>query len=83
MRIQVMNYPATFEFSIRKKDLPTFISSGTPGMDYDCIMCEVRNNILYKKLKQLKIRSYGHGYEDYVVEVVTPTPDGEIWQLSS
>lgn len=78
--IKIDGYPAHFEFKIRAK-LPKFISSGTIGKDYDCEYCEVRNHLLLKYLKRLKINSPYHEYEDYVVEVVTETEDGEIWQL--
>lgn len=81
-RIQVKQYPATFEFNIRT-ELPPFISGTTPEGHYDAEMCEVRNDLLLKHMKRLKVNSPCHAYEDYVVEVVTPTLDGEIWQLGS
>lgn len=80
--IKIDGYPAYFEFKIKTK-LPRFVSSGTIGKDYLCEYCDIRNTLLLKYLKKLKINSPCHGYEDYVVEMVTETEDGEIWQLGS
>lgn len=75
-RIQIKEYPDTFEFNIRTK-LPKFKNG--KGFKY----CDIRNELLYKYLKKLNINSPYHHYGDYVVEVVTKTSDGEIWQLGS
>lgn len=71
MRIQINNYPSTFSFHTRKK-LPEF--------EYGC---QTRVTILHKKMNKLKPDSPYHSYEDFTVEVVYKTPDGEIWQLGS
>jgi hypothetical protein len=95
--IRINGYPATFEFKIRTK-LPKFDNDSDSELnkaDWDNMTDEqyrnrknyqaeeVRNRLLLKYLTKLKIYSFGHRYEDYVVEVVTETPDGEIWQLGS
>jgi hypothetical protein len=92
--IKINGYPATFEFKIRT-ELPEFDNNsweneGGDNMTQEqyenrknCKAEEIRNEILFRYLKKLKIRSFGHGYGDYVVEKVTVTNDGEIWQLGS
>lgn len=81
-KVKIVSYPTDFEF-VTNIALPKFISSGTVGVDYDCEMCEVRNQLLHINMKLQKINSPCHAYEDYVVEVVTKTEDGEIWRLGS
>lgn len=92
--IKVNGYPAHFEFKIRT-ELPKFDNDEYLRVDWDNITEEeyvarpqykaeqVRRKLLLKYLKKLNIYSFGHAYEDYVVEVVTETEDGEIWQLGS
>lgn len=75
--IKIEHYPATFEFRIRT-NLPKFCN-GENNFKY----CEVRNKLLYKYLRKLKIYSPCHHYGDYVVERVRKTEDGEIWTLGS
>lgn len=95
--IRINGYPATFEFKIRTK-LPKWDKSQDDNFtdgDWQNMTDEqyenrvnfqaeqIRNKFLLKYLKKLKIYSFGHGYGDYVVEGVTETEDGEIWQLGS
>lgn len=92
-RIQIKKYPATFEFKIRT-ELPEFDNHAWEDDDgyqtqeqwenrKNHKAEEIRQKLLLKYLKKLKVYSFGHGYEDYVVERVTVTEDGEIWQLGS
>lgn len=92
--IKINNYPATFEFKIRT-ELPEFDNDAWKDEDFENMTQyeyenrknykaeEVRQKLLLKYLKKLNIYSFGHHYEDCVVEVVTKTEDGEIWQLGS
>jgi hypothetical protein len=70
-RIIIQDYPATFHFDVRK-DLPDFD-------DY----CKVRQEILLRQFKKQNIDSPCHGYNEYVIEMVEPIFDGEIWILGS
>ncbi len=93
-RIQIHSYPATFEFNIRT-ELPLFDNNADTDMtdaDWENVVWEDRKNykaeeirkrLLFRYLNKLKIYSPCHAYGDYVVERVTETPDGEIWQLGS
>jgi hypothetical protein len=95
-RIQIHSYPATFEFTIRT-ELPPFDNDSHLGLsdsDYEDENFvwedrknykaeQVRKRLLLRYLNKLKIHSPCHAYGDYVVERVTETPDGEIWQLGS
>lgn len=95
--IKVDGYPATFEFRIRT-ELPKWDRSEDDkltGDDWNKMTCEqyenrknysaeqVRNDLLHKHMRRLKVYSPCHAYGDYVVEVVTETSDGEIWHLGS
>jgi len=75
--ITILDYPQTFSF--------TTITKLTPfnNDDPDVESCEVRRKLLLKNLKKYKIDSPCHDYTDYVVEIVYPTDDGEIWFLGS
>lgn len=69
--ITVVGYPDTFSFITRQK-LPEF--------EYGC---EVRNSIVKKKMKELKVYSPCHSYDDYVVAIVDKKYRQEFWHLES
>ncbi len=72
-KIKVIDYPATFTFKTDVKLLPKFKYG-----------CKVRDAILLEQLKNQKIASPNHEYEDYTVEKVVKTHDGgENWYLGS
>lgn len=73
-KIQINSYPDTFSF-ILKEELPAF--------NRDLGPCETRDRILHEQMRTLKVNSPYHAYEDYTVEVVTKTAEGEIWRLGS
>ena len=77
MKIKVDTYPETFTFETRAK-FPKFVNSGK-----NFAYCKNRNAVLLRALKRLNIDSPCHAYEDYVVESVRKTKDGEVWQLGS
>lgn len=70
-RIIIHDYPATFYFDVRK-DLPEFNE-----------FCPVRQKILLRQLKRQNIDSPCHSYNDYVIEMVEPYYNGEIWIIGS
>lgn len=76
-KITIKYYPQTFSFNTITK-LPPFNND-----DPDYEICEVRQRLLLKNLKKYKIDSPCHLYTDYIVEIVYPTDDGEIWFLGS
>lgn len=95
--IRINGYPDYFEFKTRTK-LPKFDNNADLELtdeDWDNMTDEqyrkrknyeaeqIRQKLLLRYLKKLRIYSFGHAYEDYVVEIVTETEDGEIWQLGS
>ena len=67
----IESYPCDFEFTT-ELELPEF--------DYGC---DVRTNLLHKKMHELQVYSFGHGYEDYIVEMVIEKDNVEIWRLGS
>jgi hypothetical protein len=71
MKIYVVGYPTSFTFDIPGK-LPRFDGS-----------CKKRDRILRDAMKRLKVNSPNHAYEDYVVEIVEDTGNGEAWHLGS
>lgn len=71
MKIKIESYPCTFEFKTPAR-FRKFNSH-----------CDARDAILHKAMKALKIVSPCHDYEDYTVEMVEKTKDGEIWHLAS
>lgn len=73
-KITIEHYPATFSFNTRAK-LPKF--------NRNSYSCKVRQKLLLKNLKKFNIDSPCHAYEDYVVELVHKTSNGEIWRLGS
>jgi len=75
--IIIDSYPATFSFEI-EGELPKFYN-GRRRFKY----CDVRNDLLRKHMRILKVYSPCHDYGDYVVEHVTKTPRGEVWELGS
>lgn len=92
--IVVDRYPCTFEFKIRTI-LPKFDNDEYLTVDWENITDEeyearpqyqaeqIRRKLLLRHMKRLKVYSPCHAYEDYVVEEVTETEDGEIWELGS
>jgi hypothetical protein len=73
-KITVKDYPSTFSFTI-DDDLPEF--------DEEEEYCEVRTEILHEMMHCMQIPSPCHLYEDYVVQVVEITEEGETWYLGS
>jgi hypothetical protein len=71
MKIEVIAYPTSFEFETKA----TF-----PKFDYGC---DVRCKELVKAMSELDVNSSSHQYEDYIVEQVEVTKDGERWHLGS
>ena len=70
-KIAIKVYPASFKFTTNVA-LPPF-----------SIGCRVRNLVLVDAMENLKIKSPNHSYDDYVVEDVKITKDGERWGLGS
>lgn len=73
--ITINYYPQTFSFTTYTK-LPPFNIDASES-------CEVRQRLLLKNLKKYKIDSPYHLYTDYLVEMIIPTDNGEIWLLGS
>jgi len=71
MIIQILGYPQTFSFKTTKK-LPKFKDA-----------CPVRGKLLVKEMELQDIDSPSHSYDEYVVELIETTKDGEIWSLGS
>jgi len=69
--ITVVGYPDTFSF-VTRQVLPEFEWN-----------CPVRNKILYKKLRELKIDSPCHGYSEYGLEEIVKKYGQEFWYLGS
>ena len=70
MKIKVLSYPLDMEFSTRVV-LPKFVYA-----------CPVRTKLIRNRLKKLKKYSC-HTAEDFIVEQIEKTPEGEIWHLGS
>ncbi len=72
INITVVGYPSTFSFVV-DKPLPAFKYG-----------CEVRRKLLQEAMELQQIESPFHEYDDYVVEEIDVTPNGdEHWHLGS
>lgn len=73
MKITIKDYPCTFSFEIDR---------GLPKFKLDQDEC-LRTEIVREEMRKQKIDSPCHSYDDYIVEMVKETKDGEIWYLGS
>lgn len=92
--IKIDGYPDYFEFKTRV-ELPVWYQDEWKELDWENMTEEqyinrknykaeqVRNRLLIKNMKKLRINSPCHVYEDYIVETVIKTENGEIWHLGS
>lgn len=73
--ITINGYPESFKFNVNKKFKP-FIDDESENDDG-------RSEILFIKLYELNVYTNGHAYEDFVIENVIETSNGEEWILGS
>ena len=73
-KITVKGYPCTFSFTVPIKFKPFDINSEED---------DGRSDILLAKMKEFKVLSPAHAYEDYIIEEVEKVKGGEIWTLGS
>jgi hypothetical protein len=70
MKITIVKYPKTFSFETDKK-LPRFKYG-----------CDTRTSIVQDELSKIRYKA-PHAPEDFIVESIDETPDGEIWEFGS
>lgn len=72
MKISTDGYPAPLEFETEV---------ALPPFEYGC---KVRTKLLREKMREQKINSPRHAYDDYVVEVILQsTKYFEVWGIGS
>jgi len=71
IKIRIGAYPVRFHFDT---------NVALPPFSYGC---RVRQIVLVDAMQRLMIKSPNHSYDDYVVEDVKTTKDGERWGLGS
>lgn len=73
-KVKIEGYPCSFTFYSPKK-----FKKFNKKSDYD----KERQTFLISKMKENKLPTNGHNYNDFVIEHVEVIENGEIWQLGS